>query len=105
VIPLVTVFSEGLFKPWSFWGRSLPIETLVVLDPVYPDRYVKRDEKGEITSESVKQFAEAVRQRMQREIDRRGGSMAFFRGRMERMKGLNDDETVKKLQTRLTEGG
>jgi 1-acyl-sn-glycerol-3-phosphate acyltransferase len=100
VIPLVTVFSEGPFKPWSFWGRSLPIETLVVLDPVYPARYVKRDEKGEITSESVKQFAEEVRQRMQREIDRRGGSMAFFRGRMERMKGLNDDETVKKLQTR-----
>jgi 1-acyl-sn-glycerol-3-phosphate acyltransferase len=90
VIPLVTVFSNGLFKPWSFWGRSLPRETLVVLDAVYPSHYVKRDGKGEITGESVKEFAEAVRQKMQKEIDRRHGSAAFYRGRLERIKGLND---------------
>jgi len=90
VIPLVTVFSNGLFKPWSFWGRSLPVETLVVLEPVYPAQYVRRDEKGEITVESVKEFAEAVRRKMQAEINRRGGSTAFFRGQMERIKGLND---------------
>jgi 1-acyl-sn-glycerol-3-phosphate acyltransferase len=90
VIPLVTVFSEGLFKPWSFWGRSLPLEKLVVLDAVYPARYIRRDGKGEITAESVKEFAEAVREKMQREIDRRKGSMAFFRGKLERIKGVND---------------
>jgi len=90
VIPLVTVFSDGLFKPWSFWGRSLPIETLVVLEPEYPAHYVRRNEKGEITSESIKQFAEAVQRKMQREIDRRKGSKAFYRGRLERIKGLND---------------
>jgi len=90
VIPLVTVFSDGIFKPWSFWGRSLPVEKLVVLDPVYPAQYIRRDGNGEITTESVKEFAEAVRRKMQREIDRRKGSMAFFRGRMERIKGLND---------------
>jgi len=90
VIPLVTVFSNGWFKPWSFLGRSLPVETLVVLEPVYPANYIKRDEKGEITTESIKEFAEAVRQIMQAEIDRRRGSSAFYRGRMERIKGLND---------------
>ena len=90
IVPLVTVFSEGKFRPWSFWGRSLPIETLVVLEPVYPAQYVRRDENGEISSESVKEFAEAVRRIMQKEIDRRGGSNAFFRGKMERIKGLND---------------
>jgi 1-acyl-sn-glycerol-3-phosphate acyltransferase len=90
VVPLVTVFSNGLFKPWSFWGRSLPVETLVVLEPEYPAHYIRRNEKGEITSESIKQFAEAVRQKMQREIDRRKGSEAFYRGRMDRIKGLND---------------
>ena len=90
VLPLVTVFSEGLFKPMSFWGRSLPVETLVVLDPVYPAGYVKRDEKGEITLESVRNYADAVRQKMQAEIDRRKGSSAFFKGQMERIKGLND---------------
>jgi 1-acyl-sn-glycerol-3-phosphate acyltransferase len=90
VLPLVTVFSEGPFKPWSFWGRSLPIETLVVLEPEYPSKYAKRDENGEISAESIKEFAETVRQKMQREIDRRGGSSAFSRGQMKRIKGLND---------------
>ncbi|MDR0456878.1 MAG: 1-acyl-sn-glycerol-3-phosphate acyltransferase [Treponema sp.] len=90
LIPLVTVFSNGLFKPWSFWGRSLPVETLVVLEPEYPARYVRRNEKGEITPESIREFAEAVRRKMQREIDRRKGSDAFYRGRLERIKGLND---------------
>jgi 1-acyl-sn-glycerol-3-phosphate acyltransferase len=91
VIPLVTVFSAGLFKPWSFPGRSVPKETLVVLDAVHPSAYVRRDERGEITRESVKEFAEAVRQLMQEEIDRRHGSAAFYRGRMERIRGLNDE--------------
>ena len=90
VIPLVTVFSAGLFRPWSLLGRSLPVETLVVLDPEYPADHVRRDDKGEITSESIKDFAETVRRKMQEEIDRRGGSHAFFRGQMQRVKGLND---------------
>ncbi|MDR0555380.1 MAG: 1-acyl-sn-glycerol-3-phosphate acyltransferase [Treponema sp.] len=90
VVPLVTVFSEGPFKAWSFWGRSLPLETLVALEPEYPSAYIRRDEKGEISAESVKEFAEAVRKKMQREIDRRCGSPAFFRGQMNRIKGLND---------------
>jgi 1-acyl-sn-glycerol-3-phosphate acyltransferase len=90
VVPLVTVFSEGLFKPRSFWGRSIPRETLVVMEPVYPAQYVKRDENGEITTESIKEFAEGVRRKMQSEIDRRRGSSAFFRGQMERIKGLNE---------------
>jgi 1-acyl-sn-glycerol-3-phosphate acyltransferase len=90
VIPLVTVFSEGPFRPWSFWGRSLPKETMIVLEPEYPAAWIRRDENGEITSESIRAFAEAVRQKMQNEIDRRHGSSAFFRGQMERIKGLND---------------
>ena len=90
VIPLVTVFSNGLFKPWTFWGRSLPAETLVVLDPVYPAEYVRRDGNGEFTRESIRDYAEAVRRKMQAEIDRRGGSTAFYRGQMERLKGIND---------------
>jgi 1-acyl-sn-glycerol-3-phosphate acyltransferase len=90
VIPLVTVFSEGPFKPWSFWGRSIPKETFIVMEPVYPAQYVKRDDNGEITSESIKEFAEAVRRKMQSEIDKRHGSAAFYRGQMDRMTGLND---------------
>jgi 1-acyl-sn-glycerol-3-phosphate acyltransferase len=90
VVPLVTVFSEGPFRPRSFWGRSLPLETLVVLEPEYPSRYVRRDENGELSVDSIREFAEAVRQKMQAEIDRRGGSSAFYRGHFKRIKGLND---------------
>jgi len=90
VIPLVTVFSNGFFKPWSFWGRSIPVETLVVLEPVYPSKYIRRDENGNITSESIKEFSEAVRQIMQNEIDTSNGSTAFYRGQMKRIKGLNN---------------
>jgi 1-acyl-sn-glycerol-3-phosphate acyltransferase len=95
VVPLVTVFtngllSRGLFKPWSFWGRCRPVETLVVLEPVYPAQFIKHDSKGEITAESVKEFAEVVRQKMQSEIDHRKGSAAFYRGQMKRIKGLNE---------------
>ncbi|MCL2880312.1 MAG: 1-acyl-sn-glycerol-3-phosphate acyltransferase, partial [Treponema sp.] len=90
VLPLVTVFSEGIFKPWSFLGRTIPVETMIIMEPEYPSQYVKRDENGEISTESVKEFAEAVRQKMQKEIDKRHGSSAFYRGQMERIKGLND---------------
>jgi len=94
VLPIVTVFSEGPFRPWSFWGRSLPLETIVILEPVYPAAYVKKDEKGEFTSESIREFAEEVRKKMQDEIDKRKGTSAFFRGRMKRIKGLNDKVPV-----------
>ena len=90
IVPLVTVFSEGPFRPWSPLGRSLPFETLVVLEPVYPSNYIRRNENKEICSDSINDFAKAVRQKMQEEIDRRGGSNAFFRGQMRRVRGLND---------------
>jgi len=90
VVPMVTVFSEGPFRPWSALGRSIPLETLVVLEPEHPAGYVRRGANGEISYKSVKEFAEAVRQKMQAEIDRRGGTGAFFRGQMRRIKGLND---------------
>ena len=96
VVPIVTVFSDGLFRPWSFWGRTIPVETIVVLDPVYPADFIQRDENNGITASSVKEFAESVRQTMQAEIDRRGGSGVFYRGAMERIKGLNDDAAVRR---------
>jgi len=90
VIPLVTVFSGGRFRPGSFLGRCLPRETLVVMDPVYPSRYVRRNEKGELDNDSVREFAAEVRFLMQNEISRRSGCKAFYRGRLERLKGIND---------------
>jgi 1-acyl-sn-glycerol-3-phosphate acyltransferase len=91
VIPLVTVFSPGPRKPYSLWGRSRPREKLVVLDAVYPDAYICRDGEGTVTAASIREFAEDVRRIMQREIDARQGSSAFFRGRMKRIRGINDE--------------
>jgi 1-acyl-sn-glycerol-3-phosphate acyltransferase len=85
VIPLVTVFS----KKHSFIGNNIPAETLVVMEPVYPSNYVKRDKNGKISAESIREFAEAVRRMMQTEIDKRGGSNAFSRGILKRIKGVN----------------
>ena len=89
IVPLVTVFSARPFK-FLFLPRSLPAETLVVLEPEYPAKYLRRDENGEISTESIREFAGAVRQKMQEEIEKQGGSSAFYRGRLERIKGLND---------------
>jgi 1-acyl-sn-glycerol-3-phosphate acyltransferase len=90
VIPMVTVFSEGRFKPFSFPGRVFPKEKLVIMESVHPAKYVKRSETGELIMDSVREYAEAVRQLMQAEIDKRQGSSAFYRGQMERLKGIND---------------
>jgi 1-acyl-sn-glycerol-3-phosphate acyltransferase len=90
VIPMVTVFSEGKHKPHSPRGRVFPKEKLVILDPVYPSRYIRRTESGELVMDSVREYAEAVRRIMQDAIDARKGSNAFYRGQMERIKGLND---------------
>ncbi|QQO08910.1 lysophospholipid acyltransferase family protein [Breznakiella homolactica] len=90
VVPLATVFSEGRINRGNFWGRSLPRQKLVVLDPVYPAQFISRDDKGEIKMDSVHQFAGAVRDVIQTEIDSRSGTSAFYRGKMDRIKGIND---------------
>jgi 1-acyl-sn-glycerol-3-phosphate acyltransferase len=95
VFPLLTVFSEGLLKPKTFFARKFPVECMVTLDPVYPASYIRYDSDGSILMASVKEFAEAVRVIMQNEIDRRrgadsrAGTQAYFKGQMPRIKGIN----------------
>jgi 1-acyl-sn-glycerol-3-phosphate acyltransferase len=90
VIPMVTVFSGGKHRPYSFRGRAFPREKLIILDPVYPSRHIKRGKNGEISMDSIRDYARAVRSLMQAEIDRRQGCSAFYKGRMDRIRGLND---------------
>jgi 1-acyl-sn-glycerol-3-phosphate acyltransferase len=90
VIPIVSVLTEGSHKRRSFFGRPFPKQTTIALDPVYPADYIKKDENGDITPASIREFGEAVRQKMQQEIYKRGGTMAYYKGQMERMKGIND---------------
>ncbi|MDR1149461.1 MAG: 1-acyl-sn-glycerol-3-phosphate acyltransferase [Spirochaetaceae bacterium] len=95
VFPLLTVFSEGRLKPGTLFARKFPKERLVVLDPVYPSCYIRYDDDGHIVMSSVKDFAEAVRSMMQKEIDKRhkinsrAGTQAYFKGRMPRIRGIN----------------
>jgi 1-acyl-sn-glycerol-3-phosphate acyltransferase len=90
VISLVSVLTEGKHKRRTFWGRPYPKQTTIALDAVYPSAYVKKDEKGDFIPASIREFGEAVRLKMQQEIDSRGGTMAYYKGQMERMKGIND---------------
>ena len=95
VFPLVTIFSEGFLKPKTPFARRHPKQTLVVLDPLYPGQYVRYKESGEIDMDSIREFAEAVRKVMQEEINRRhkenprSGTMAYYKGKMPRIKGIN----------------
>ncbi len=89
VVPMATVFSDGRFKPYSIFGRVWPKEKLVILDPVYPSEYVRRNSDGSIRMDSVHQYADAVRKLIQDAIDERHGSSSFYRGRLERLKGIN----------------
>ncbi|MDR0599001.1 MAG: 1-acyl-sn-glycerol-3-phosphate acyltransferase [Treponema sp.] len=95
VFPLVTVFSEGRREPKTPFARKYPKETLVVLDPLYPARFIRRAENGEIDMDSVREFAEAARTLMRDEIDRRRGqnprwgTQAYYKGKMGRIRGIN----------------
>jgi 1-acyl-sn-glycerol-3-phosphate acyltransferase len=88
VFPVVTIFYEGnLFK--------MPMVRSVVLDPVYPKDHITFNEDREINLNSVKVFAQAVREIMQGEIERRhrenpnAGTNRYFKGQMPRIKGIN----------------
>ncbi|MDR2097217.1 MAG: 1-acyl-sn-glycerol-3-phosphate acyltransferase [Spirochaetaceae bacterium] len=95
VFPLLTVFFEGALKPKTPFARKFPMERLVVLDPVYPSAYIKYNDDGSIALPSVKDFASAVRDIMQNEIEKRrksgkgAGTQAYFKGKMPRIKGIN----------------
>jgi 1-acyl-sn-glycerol-3-phosphate acyltransferase len=91
VIPMVTVFSGDPRKRYFGIFPRRPRETLVVLDPVYPHSFIRRNSAGRINMQSVLAYAEAIRDLMQAEIDRRGGTQGFFKGKMERIPGINDD--------------
>ena len=86
VVPLATVFYEGAC------GTSRPRIKLVVLDPLYPGDFIARNDAGEIIPATVSAFSNAVRKRIQQEIDRRGGTGKYFKGQMARIGGLNDDD-------------
>ncbi|GHV82758.1 hypothetical protein AGMMS50212_00980 [Spirochaetia bacterium] len=95
VIPAVSVFYDGLFPKGTALGRKFPKMKVVVLDPVYPKDHVNFDENGEPNLKSVKEYAQAVRQIMQNEIERRraenprAGTQIYSKGKMPRIKGIN----------------
>ncbi|MDR2802762.1 MAG: 1-acyl-sn-glycerol-3-phosphate acyltransferase [Treponema sp.] len=95
VFPLLTTFSARSLKPKTPSVWKSPLERLVVLDPVYPSSYIKYNDAGDILMSSVKEFATAVHDIMQNEINKRRelnkgeGTQAYFKGQMPRIKGIN----------------
>jgi hypothetical protein len=86
VVPLATVFHEG------YPGTSRPRVELVVLDPLYPKDFIRYNKVGEMLPDSVALFSQTARQRIQAEIDKRGGTGKYFKGQMPRLEGINDEE-------------
>lgn len=76
VFPVATVFTEPM-KIFG-WKSVRPRATLYVLPPIYPGEF-----------ESAKEFAEFTREKIQGEINARGGTNAYCKGRMARIKGVN----------------
>jgi 1-acyl-sn-glycerol-3-phosphate acyltransferase len=115
VIPIVNIHSEGRGKCVQSERRTRrcrprkrPFMTWSVLDPLYPADYVHRgansmpsadctpDADGEPDADGVRAFAEAVRAAMQKAIDAKNeedpryGTQKFYKGKMPRLKGINE---------------
>ena len=82
VVPLATVFvSSGGKTP-------KPRVRLYVLDAVHPSRFnCKNPVTGKTNLKAVRVFAEYVRERIQSEINERGGTREFYKGHMPRVVG------------------
>ena len=94
IIPVATVMSEGKFKPFSMFGRSRPKQTLVILPAVYPQTYNCITDDGKINVHGIKEFTRVVHDTIQSEIEIRKGSSAFYKGQMERIKGINEETKI-----------
>ena len=76
VFPAATVFKE----PISIlgWKSRRPRAEFHILEPIYPNQF-----------ENPKEFAEFTQKTVQAEIGRCNGTNRFFKGRMERIGGIN----------------
>jgi 1-acyl-sn-glycerol-3-phosphate acyltransferase len=95
VIPIVNIFYEGRFKRGHPLSRPFPRERIVVLPPMCGPGQPAGQPNPQPSLGAAKRFAEAVHDAMQAEIDRRraadprAGTQAYYRGQMERIKGIN----------------
>lgn len=89
VIPVAVVMKPGLFKPYSIFGRSRPREEVYILDPVFPLEFGCVDSGGNVNIKKVKELTAFVRGKIQDEINLRKGTNVFYKGKMERIKGVN----------------
>ena len=76
IFPAATVFKE----PISIlgWKSRRPRAEFHILPPIYPSQF-----------ENPKDFADFVQKTVQAEIDRCNGTNRFYKGKMERIGGIN----------------
>lgn len=80
VVPMATVFQKNGNKPFVH---------LYILEPMNPKDFGVIDSDGSINIRQAKQFAENVRQRICKEISLRGGTGEYYKGHLERIRGIN----------------
>lgn len=81
VIPMATVFHKR---------RCRPTVHLHVLEPVYPSDYNVRREDGSIDQQALRQYMDAVRQMIADKIRQEQGTGMYYKGAMDRIRGIND---------------
>ena len=77
IVPIATVLTEP--KTILGWKSVRPRATEYVLPPIFPENF-----------SSPKEYAEYARQQIQNEIILRGGTNAYCKGHMGRIKGAED---------------
>lgn len=80
IIPMATVFHKR---------RCRPTVCLHILEPVYPSDYKVRREDGTIDQQALRDYTEAVRQKIIDKINEEHGTGMYFKGAMDRIKGIN----------------
>lgn len=80
IIPMATVFKKR---------RCRPTVHLYILEPVYPSDYNVCDKDGVVNQQAVKEYAEAVRQKIVDKIIQEQGIGDYYKGAMDRIPGIN----------------
>ena len=81
VVPMATVFRKK---------GTRPAASLYIMEPVYPGKYEVFNCDGSLNEQNLKAFTNDIQQIITNKIVAENGSNEFYKGHLERIKGIND---------------
>lgn len=84
VIPMATVFKKKFGRPRA---------RVYIMPPVSSDKYniFGEDRKGPLNEAALKEFVSDIQKMITDKIVEKGGTNEFYKGALERVKGINDE--------------